>query len=151
MSVYDTTSTPIRPRRTGACRPFVIQPWIPVRRSETYSLPHHETCFHPKPALHGTSSATARRYCGAEPVFFAINSPLSFLVLIGLYRLSSPSILMYFLTFSIRKVLSFRNRFTFFRRLTIRSSRTLCNTTSTWSGKLRRARFSAQAISAFEG
>ena len=34
----------------------------------------------------------------------------------------------------------------FFRRLTIRSSHTRCNTISTWNGKSRRVRFSAQGI-----
>src|SRR5215831_7089244 len=106
MSVYDTTSTPIPPRHTDACQLFVIPPRIPARRSAIYSLPHHGICFHPKLALHGTSSVTAKPYCGAEPASFAIKSPLSCLVLIGFYLLLRALIRMCFPTFSTRRVLS---------------------------------------------
>src|SRR5215467_6036746 len=106
MSVYDTTSTPIPPRHTGACQSSKIQPRIRARRLAIYSLPHHEICFHLKLALHGTSSVTVRHYCEAEPVSFAIKSPLSCLVSIGFYLLLRALIRMCFLAFSTRRVLS---------------------------------------------
>src|SRR5215472_13303972 len=103
MSAYDTTSTPIRPRHTGVCPSFEIQSRIRVRRSATYSLRHHGICFHPKLALHGTSSVTVRRYCEVEPAFFAIKSPSSCLVSIGFYLLLRALIRMCFPPFSTRR------------------------------------------------
>src|SRR5215472_7066243 len=105
MSVYDTTSTLIRPKHTGGCRSFVIQPRIPARRSAICSLPHRAICFHPKRDLHGTSSVTARRYCEAGQAFFAISFPLSCLGSIELCVLFTTSIPTYSLAFSIRKLL----------------------------------------------
>src|SRR5215475_2217211 len=106
MSAYDTTSTPIRPRHTGVCPSFEIQSQIRARRPATYSLRHHRICFHPKLALHGTSSVTVRHYCEEEPAFFAIKSPLFCLVSIGFYLLSRALVRMCFPPFSTRRVLS---------------------------------------------
>src|SRR5262252_7863252 len=105
MSVYDTTSTLIRPKHTGGCRSSVIQPRIPAPQSGVYSPPHHTICFHRKWALHGTFSVTAKPYSAVEPAFFAISFPLSCLVSIERCVLFMTSIPMYFLAFSIRKLL----------------------------------------------
>src|SRR5260370_42417790 len=105
MRDYDTSSTLIQPKHTGVSRLSLIQRQIPYRQSARY-LPVHLWIFClPRLALHGTSSATARPYCGAEAGSFANNSPSSCLVSIGFCLPFSDLVHLCFLAFSNRRML----------------------------------------------
>ena len=62
---------------------------IPHQSSAGYLPGHRWIFFHRRQGLHGTSLATARRWCGADSASIAISSPHSCSVSTGRYRLFS--------------------------------------------------------------
>ena len=84
---YDFYSNPTE--AYGRSPLFQTRRRIPRQPSASY-LPGHRWIFcHPRQALHGTSSATAKLWCGADSASIATSSRQSCSDSTGFYRLSS--------------------------------------------------------------